>query len=309
MVEMLRKSDQTENFFPQWPVMLFTRGKRALILMGLGALAATALRSVTATGVEAEERLEAAIHMEMVLGDLNGAMQQYHTVAANSSSKATAARALYRYARCLEKLDRRTEAYDVYRRVAREYSDQAEATFARSRLADWKYSVSGPANLKFEQGATGKLPDAWFVPALPNDADHWAQLRRAGCMNRDSCAVVMVPENAPVRVGNLMQSFNAAAYRGKTVRVTAWLRLEASAPEDRAQMWLGVDRIDDKKGFFDDMSDRPVRSSEWTLGEIRARIDSDATLIKFGVMSIGRGRVWVDHVSFEVVPEASVGRP
>jgi hypothetical protein len=72
-------------------------------------------------------------------------------------------------------------------------------------------------------------------------------------MNRDSCAVVLVPENAPVQVGNLMQSFKATAYRGKTVRLTAWLRLETMGPEDRAQMWLGVDRADDKKGFFDDM--------------------------------------------------------
>ena len=249
MVEMLRKSDQAENFFPQWPVMLFTRRQTSVDLDGTRSVGRYSSPVGNRDGVEAEERLEAAIHMEMVLGDLNGAMQQYHTMAANSSGNATAARALYRYARCLEKLDRRTEAYDVYRRVAREYSDQAEATFARSRLADWKYSVSGPANLKFEQGATGKLPDAWFVPALPNDADHWAQLRRADCMNRDSCAVVLVPENAPVRVGNLMQSFNAAAYRGQNCACDCMVATGRERPEDRAQMWLGVDRIDDKKGF------------------------------------------------------------
>jgi hypothetical protein len=99
-----------------------------------------------------------------------------------------------------------------------------------------------------------------------------------------------------------MQSFHAAAYRGKTVRLAAWLRLQASAPQDRAQMWLGVDRRNEQKGFFDDMGDRAVRSPEWTFAEIRARIDADAESIKFGVMSIGKGRVWVDHVTFEVVP-------
>jgi hypothetical protein len=74
-------------------------------------------------------------------------------------------------------------------------------------------------------------------------------------------------------------------------------------------MWLSVDRPADKKGFFDDMSDRAVRSPEWTFREIRARIDPDATFIKFGVMSIGRGRVWVDSVSFEVVAQSSAGQP
>jgi hypothetical protein len=246
--------------------------------------------------------MEAAIHQEIVVGDLKGAAEQYRSVIKRNASKAVVSRALYRYAQCLEKSGQRPEAYGVYIRVEKEYSDQAEAAMARARLANWEYSVSSPVNLQFEQGTVGKLPDGWFVPALPQDVDRWAQLRRSGCMNRDGCAVVLVPENAPVQAGNLMQSFNAAAYRGKTVRLTAWLRLEASAPGDRAQMWLGVDRRNDQKGFFDDMSDRAVRSAEWTFAEIRARIDADAASIKFGVMSIGKGRVWVDHVTFEVVP-------
>ncbi|MCC6367848.1 MAG: hypothetical protein IT165_30355, partial [Bryobacterales bacterium] len=83
------------------------------------------------------------------------------------------------------------------------------------------------------------------------------------------------------------------------VRLRAWIRLEAVDPDDHAQMWLSVDRARDKKGFFDNMSDRPVRSGDWTMCEIRTTVDADATFIKFGVMSIGRGRVFVDDVSFE----------
>jgi hypothetical protein len=289
--------------------MLFNRGRRTLILTVLIASVPTVLSSATATGADAEQRLEAAIQREIVLGDLKGAMTQYQSVIHEDASKPSVSRALYRYARCLEKLERRTEAHDVYARLIKDFSDQPEAALTRARLAGWEYSVSAPANLTFEQGVPGKLPDAWFVPALPNDVDQWAQLRRTGCMNHDSCAVVLVPENAPVRAGNLMQSFKATAYRGKTVRLSAWLRLEPTAAEDRGQMWLSVDRSGDKKGFFDDMSDRAVRAPEWTFREIRARIDRDATFIKFGVMSIGRGRVWVDRVSFAVVSEAEAGQP
>jgi hypothetical protein len=290
--------------------MLFNRGKRTLLFIVLVVL----LLPAAIAGDSADRRLEAAIQREIVLGDLKGAMAQYQAVIREMPSKAAVSRALYRYARCLEKLERRSEAHDVYARLIKDFSDQAEAGWTRTRLAKWEYSVAAPANLTFEQGVPGKLPDAWFVPALPDDVDHWAQLRRTGCMNHDSCAVVLVPENAPVRAGNLMQSFKATAYRGKIVRLSAWLRLEASGPEDRGQMWLSVDRSlgqdgVEKTGFFDDMSDRAVRASEWTLREIRARVDDDATLIKFGVMSIGRGRVWVDRVSFAVVSDASVSRP
>ena len=45
-------------------------------------------------------------------------------------------------------------------------------------------------------------------------------------------------------------------------------------------------------GFFDDMKDRPVRSAEWTPCEIVSKVDEDATFINFGVVSVGRGRVW-----------------
>ena len=252
---------------------------------------------------DVEQRLEAAIQQEIVLGNLKQAMAQYQTVIREGTTRGSVSRASYRYARCLEKLERRAEAHDAYARLIREFDDQPEAALARARLTDWEYSVSAPANLNFEQGLTGKLPDAWFVPALPNDVDHWAQLRRTGCLNHDSCAVVLVPENAPARVGNLMQSFKATVYRGKTVRLSAWLRIESTAPDDRGQLWLSIDRAGNKKGFFDNMSDRPIHNSEWTSREITAPVDEDATFIKFGVMSIGRGRVWVDHVSFAVVSD------
>jgi hypothetical protein len=291
--------------------MLFTRELIRMFSIA-GTLAAVSLSLLTtalltAASGDMEEKLESAIHREVVVGDLKAAMVQYQAVIRDSTNRPEIARALYRYGRCLEKLQRRTEAYKVYARLVKDFSDQPEAGLTRARLAGWEYSISGPANLNFEQGVPGKLPDAWFVPAMPNDVDHWAQLRHSGCMNRDSCAVVLVPENAPVRAGNLMQSFSAAAYRGRTIRLSAWLRLEATAAEDRGQMWLSVDRANDKKGFFDDMKDNAVFSPEWTFREIRVRIDQDATFIKFGVMSIGRGRVWVDRVAFEVVPEG--GQP
>jgi hypothetical protein len=82
--------------------------------------------------------------------------------------------------------------------------------------------------------------------------------------------------------------------------------VEAGAPEDRAQLWLSVDRPNGKPGFFDNMDDRPVRPPNWTACEIVAEIDRDAQFLDFGVRAIGRGRVWVDDVSFEVVPEEQI---
>jgi hypothetical protein len=338
---MLRKSDHSRITFPHCFFILFSRGRKTVsagrIPCGRGSASsgkhadtflsrareqavwmmpligiAVSMMSFVVIGSEApasvEMQLEAAIHREIVIGDLKGAMEQYKLILGQpQKSRTVAARAVFQTAQCLEKLGRRAEARDTYARVLKQYADEPEiAAQARARLSEWDNSIPGPLNLKFEDGLPGKLPAAWFVPALPKDADHWAQVRRSGCMNNGSCAVVLVPDNAPVRVGNLMQSFSATAYRGKTLRLTAWLRLEATDPDDRAQMWLSVDRLDDGKGFFDNMNDRPVRSAEWTKCEIRAKVDNDATFVKFGVMSIGRGRVWVDDVSFEVLSKPAL---
>jgi hypothetical protein len=273
----------------------------------------------------AEWQLEAAIHREIVVGDLKGAMEAYTILASEGKPKAVAARALFQLGQCQEKLGQRDAAYSSYRRVVTTYGDQEEtASLARAKLADWE-AVPAPRNLKFEEGVVGKVPPGWFVPALPNDADYlpglrlrpfslaWlrellpkdadslAELRRTGCRSGVGCAVVRVPANEPRPLSDLMQSFGAAAYRGKVVRLRAWLRLEASGPDDRAQMWLSVDREHHRAGFYDNMDDRPVRSPEWTQCQIVGKIEQDAVFIDIGIMSIGRGRAWVDDVSFEIV--------
>jgi hypothetical protein len=110
---------------------------------------------------------------------------------------------------------------------------------------------------------------------------------------------VMVPGNASTNFSELMQYFGAAPFRGKTIRLRAWLRLETADPADSGQLWLRVNRAKEQ-GF--NLKDRSVSSAAWTRCEISTQVDDDATFIEFGVILDGKGRVWVDDVSFEVVP-------
>ncbi len=109
----------------------------------------------------------------------------------------------------------------------------------------------------------------------------------------------------PARFGNIMQSFDATPYRGRTVRLRASLRVEGSGPADAAQMWFRVDRPGPQVGSFDNMDDRPVKSSAWTPAEIVAKVQDDAARLNIGVMSLGKGRVWVDDLSFEIVADST----
>jgi hypothetical protein len=260
---------------------------------------------------DGERQLETAIYRETVLGDVAAAVGMYRSILSQQSiARPLAARALLQLGQCQEKLGQRREAHATYARVVREYaSESAIAAQARGKLAGWSDALPGPRNLRFEEGDPGKTPPGWFVPQVEKVSGSLAELRHKGCRTTNgNCAVVIAPATAASSdsVGNLMQSFRAAAYRGKTVRLRAWVRVEAGGPGDRAQMWLRVDRPNGKVGFLEDMDGRPVRAAAWTSCEIVAEIDSDAQFIDFGVQSIGRGRVWVDEVSFDIVPEEQV---
>jgi hypothetical protein len=187
-----------------------------------------------------------------------------------------------------------------------EYGDQAEiAAQARTKLAAWPETAPGPQNLGFEQGEPGTVPPGWFVPT-----PGWtSELSRGGCRSARGCATLGAPVGPPTarfRFGNLMQTFSAAAYRGKTVRLHAWLRVDGDGPEDRTQMWLRVDRPNRQVGFFDNMQNRPVHSSKWTSCEIVGKVAPDADKLNFGVIVYGNGRAWIDDVTFEVVAKGKV---
>src|SRR5207249_10266216 len=107
--------------------------------------------------------------------------------------------------------------------------------------------------------------------------------------------------------GNLMQSFDAAAYRGKRVRLRAAVRAEVSGSGNQAQLWLRVDRKNDELGFFDNMEDRPIVQKDWRYYEIVGDIAEDAVSVNLGLLLIGNGRAWLDAVSFEVIGKAGVG--
>jgi hypothetical protein len=263
MAEILRKSDARRTGIAQW--------LRTLVLFAAagGAVFPAAERpAAERPAAEAEKKLEAAIYREMVLGDLTGAMEEYKAIVdLPEKPKEVASRALLQLAQCQEKLG---------------------------------HGFPGPRNLDFKEGVVGKAPAGWIVPVLPKDVNDFAMLSRTGCRS-GGCAVVMAPAHAPRPLSTIMQSFSATPYRGKTVRFRAWLRVEAGNGDDSAQMFLSVDRENHQTGFFDNMDDRPMRSAEWTRCDIVCRIDDDARFIEMGIMSIGRGKVLVDDVSFEVV--------
>jgi Tol biopolymer transport system component len=92
----------------------------------------------------AEVQLKAAMHRELVDGDLRAAIKEYEAILSrHSSNRGVAARALLQLGQCYEKLGQ-TDARAAYERLVRDYADQVEMVAqARGRLAT--FSRNEPA--------------------------------------------------------------------------------------------------------------------------------------------------------------------
>src|SRR4051812_42235499 len=173
--------------FVGWGIGLMARYSLILAL-GLAAFAAQP---------DPARQLEAAIHREVVNGDLAGAIESYRAIAADTNApRNIVGRALLQLGACQEKLGQRKEAHATYTRLVRDFAADTEiAGQARTRLAGWTDAAPGPRNLRFEEGEPGKVPPGWFVPSLDQPTG-LASLHRKGCRTEGGCAVVS-PGAAP----------------------------------------------------------------------------------------------------------------
>ncbi len=166
---------------------------------------------------------------------------------------------------------------------------------APAALAAAPLLPAAPVNLDFEQGELGQMPAGWKMTAASERAGFGADLTDEQPYQGKTCAVVRGISFGPTPgTATLMQSFDAAAYRGQRVRFRAAVRTDDS----RAQLWLAVERPDHQPSFFDNMADRPIASNRWQVYEIVGEVAADATRIGIGLTVNGDGRAWIDAGAF-----------
>lgn len=98
----------------------------------------------------------------------------------------------------------------------------------------------------------------------------------------------------------VMRTVPAAPLRGRPIRLRGRLRASVTDETGNAALWLRVDLLDQKTGFFDNMSDRPVREPAWRLCEIEGEVATDAVSVAFGVMASGAATADFDALELAV---------
>jgi hypothetical protein len=150
-----------------------------------------------------------------------------------------------------------------------------------------------------QQSAFQRFPSGWFASgSAPKDYE--VRLDREEHHSGQASGSITCVSEKPTGFGTLMQVFKADNYHGKRLRMTGYVKTKDV--ESWTGLWLRVDGPGGAILTFDNMQDRPIRGSiGWEEYEVVLDVPETAVNISFGVLLVGKGKVWVDDFALEVV--------
>jgi C-terminal processing protease CtpA/Prc len=140
---------------------------------------------------------------------------------------------------------------------------------------------------------TGFKVVTWQYMGLPDE--HRKNIYKSGRLNRK------VRHSDTQMFGTITMKIDLEKYRGRQFRLSGSVRL-INGP-GTGHLWARVDRAEKKFGFFDNMDNRPISSTQWKDYEINGTIDADAINLAFGTFLKGAGKLMVDNLNLAVLEE------
>ena len=149
-------------------------------------------------------------------------------------------------------------------------------------------------------GSTSSPGNGWFLAGTAPQ-NYETGIDQVVTHDGKSSGYISSTVRSPEGFGTWMQMFKADDYRGKRLRLSAYVKAEHV--DDWAGLWM---RIDGPDGMIslDNMQNRPIRGTvDWQKVAIVLDVPQNSVGIAFGVLVQGVGRVWIATVRFEVVDQ------
>jgi hypothetical protein len=194
---------------------------------------------------------------------------------------------------------------DIKAEVRMTLSRQAFALVVFSCLPGWAAALERPGVGGIE--TISELPGWWHAGSNP--VGYLIGVDRAVKHGGRASARLKSTGASPRGFGSLMQVWSAADYRGKRVRMSAWVKCENVVR--RSGLWMRIDGPsgDPSKPLASDaMQGRGiVGTRDWQRYEIVLEVAPEAVDIAFGADLSGGGILWVDDVHLEEVGAPTAG--
>ena len=147
--------------------------------------------------------------------------------------------------------------------------------------------------------AAGQAPEGWFLSGSSPE-DYEVGIDQEIAHGGETSAYIKSRVSIPAGFGHLSQAFEPENYKGKRVRLSAYVKTRNV--ENWTGLWMRVDGPDNRALSFDNMQDRIIKgTSEWKKYEIVLDVPEESISIIFGIILKGKGQAWIDDFQFEAV--------
>ena len=147
--------------------------------------------------------------------------------------------------------------------------------------------------------AADPVPAGWFLAGSRPDL-YKVGLDATITHSGKNSATLKSTAEKPEGFGTLMQTIDAAPYRGKRVQLAGFVKSQEIA--GWAGLWMRVDGEEGKTLAFDNMQSHPIRgTTPWTRYAVVLDVSQEAKAIAFGVLLGGAGQLWFDSFAFDTV--------
>jgi hypothetical protein len=100
--------------------------------------------------------------------------------------------------------------------------------------------------------------------------------------------------------GTLMQMTEPGIYKGKRVKMSAFVKTENIS--DICTLWFRVDGDNGKVLSFDNMDNRPIKgTTPWRKYDIVLDVPDNSIALGYGLIISGAGTSYIDNLTFEIV--------
>lgn len=192
------------------------------------------------------------------------------------------------------------------RRIDISHSDSLEVVARQFGLKDWNTLA---ARIDSAGSPNGHIPPGWIVHHGHGRAPG-ERMHRLGT-DPTKPGALLIESIVPAEIiggqfATLMQSIDAADYRGRRLRLSAQLSGEGI---DQGAIWMRVDDAAGNTLAFDNLFSRGAEgvvtgTLGWTERSIVLDVAPEAASLHFGAMLKGVGRLWARNIDLDEAGEA-----
>lgn len=166
-----------------------------------------------------------------------------------------------------------------------------------------------PTNIDFSEGAIGQMPPGWEMPPAVLDAGYRTEIRQEGCGRFPVCVAYVAPAViGNIRAAELQQSFPAEPYIGKSIRFSAWLRLDQASNGGYIHIRMRIYYADGHSDLRDSLAP-PVDVPRWEQRDVFGHVTPGAVLIAIWARYVPSGYAWIASPTFGYVDDTKVPTP